>query len=111
MARLEEIVLEAEDVGKRWAGSNQVAKRLRELVKPKLYQIATEISKTAKKNISEAALKRMAYASEDYENFIFDVTEAEAEAQKLKIAYDALLNLFEAMRSEYSLEKAKMKML
>jgi len=111
MARLEEIVLEAESVGKRWAKANQIAKRLRELVKHKLYKIATNIALNAKKNISEASLQRMAYMSDEYEQFISEVTEAEAEAQKLKIEYDALLNLFEAMRSEYSLEKAKMNML
>ena len=111
MARLEEIVLEAEGIGKKWVEANQIARRLRELVKPRLYQIATEISKTAKKSISETALTRMAYASSDYEEFITSVTVAECTAQKLKIEYDALQNLFEAMRSEYSLEKAKMKML
>jgi len=116
MSRLEEIILEAEKVGYEWVEARQVSNRLQELRKPKLYQIATKISEDFRMNnpghkeISENKLERLAYASDDYSQFIEDMTEAEKCAETARMKYDALINLFEALRSEYSLKKAEMRM-
>lgn len=116
MSRLEEIILEAETVGYEWVEARQVASRLQELRKPKLYQIATKISEEVRmnsplrKDISENKLERLAYASDDYSQFIEEMTEAEKCAEMARIRYESLINLFEALRSEYSLKKAEMRM-
>lgn len=104
---LEDIVRIANKIGMEFAKAKKEAEHL-DLLK------ATKRAKAMLKyddgKMSEAKIKRHAEADEDYVAFLVSLSEAKAEAEKLRIRYESYKNLFEARRSMLSYQKAEMKL-
>lgn len=106
---LEEIVQLANKAGLEYVEAKREAERL-ELLKPSIRaKIMIKLDTTGK--TSEVKLRRLTETSDEYIEFLENLSEKKAQSERLRIKYESYKNLFEARRSMLSYQKAEMKLL
>ena len=107
LTELERLVVDVQESGQAWVKAKLKADQLDEDAKPYLASLENEIEAQEKDSISEAKLERLAKGSQQYRGYIREMCLARGEALKKRVRYEGLQALFEAKRSEFSLEKVK----
>lgn len=103
----EELIHSISEAGEFWAEMDGIAKRYAELKKVKLNQLKRTFAVDNPK-YSEAKLESLAYAHEEYANFVLTVYDYHAKAEKAFVRYEALKNKFEATRSWMAFQRSKL---
>lgn len=104
---LEDIVRIANKIGLEYANAKKKAEHLDLLKATKRAQAMIKYDDGKR---SEAKIKRLAEADEQYVDHLIQLSDAKSEAEKLKIRYESYKNLFEAKRSLLSYQKEEMKL-
>jgi small nuclear ribonucleoprotein (snRNP)-like protein len=104
---LEDIVHLANKVGLEYVTARKEAERLDLLKNTVKARVSIRLDDG---RMSEAKLRRVVETDDEYLQFIDQLVQARAEAERLKIRYDSYRNLFDARRSLLSYQKAEMKL-
>lgn len=107
LSDLERSVTDIKAAGDAWIEAKLRADQLEEDCKNFLAELMNELEHKADDKISESKLERLARGSKAYRDYVAGMCAARAEASKKRIRYDALQSLFEAKRSDQSLEREK----
>lgn len=101
---LEDIIKRYHDRGMEWIAKLAIANQLDEGRKAFLASLINDLDKG---DSSEAKLLRLAEGSDEYKKYIAGMVEAKKQAMELKVKFDALDKLYEARRSEFAMDRAK----
>lgn len=107
MTDLEKLVTKIQEAGQAWVDAKLKADQLQDTEKSLLASLMNVKEVTANEKISESKLERLARDTPAFSLHIKGKNEAIAEANKLKVRYEALQSLYEAKRSELAFEREK----
>lgn len=103
---LERLVIEIQDAGQAWVEAKLLSDQLEDGEKNYLAALMNGLESQYEK-VSEAKLERLARGSAEFGEYVQGVVKARAETARKRVRYEALQNLFEAHRSHFALERAK----
>ena len=101
---LEKLVDDIQQAGYAWVEAKLLSDQLDDDIKPFLASIMNDHDDNKR---SEAKLDRLARGSNSFRKYIEKAAVARAETLKKRVHYDSLQSLFEARRSQFALERAK----
>lgn len=105
MNDLERLVAAIQKSGFEMVEANLKASQLADDEKNYLASLMNSLASGEKQ--SEAQLERLARGSKEFREYVRGRCIAQAEAGRLRVRYQSLQSLFEAKRSVYALERAK----
>lgn len=103
---LERLVVEIQEAGQAWVEARLKSDQLEADEKNFLAALMNELERGFDK-VSEAKLERLVRGSKEYRNYVTGRTMAAADTGRRRVRYEALQNYFEAQRSIFALERAK----
>jgi len=106
---LESLVIEIQQAGQEWIEAKLRSDQLEDGEKNFLAALINSLDDAMKgQKVSETKLERLARGSADFREYVTGKCCAIAETARKRVRYESLRDLFEARRSEFAFERAKL---